>query len=228
VRPSPGPLIVDGNRLAVEINLVRRGRHIAVGDFFTVDGDTITRLVILFGAELPDAPRARNTTHPPDRVDSHVRSARRVCRSVARFEAAGRGEAMATESYDKGEGWLFFAFVLLVIVGFFNVVLGLTMIAGDSIYVTARDAGTVVIGNVNGWGWVILILGIFEVLAGFGVLARSQLSRWFAILMATLAALGHLPVIFGPHPIYSFLVVLLSVLVIYGLAQYGGRDRVAV
>ena len=135
---------------------------------------------------------------------------------------------MATESYEKGEGWLFFAFVILVIVGFFNVVLGLTMIAGDNIYVTARDSGTVVIGNVNGWGWVIGILGVFEVLAGFGVLARSQLSRWFAIFMATLAALAHLPVIFGPHPIYSFLVVLLSVLVIYGLAQYGGRDRATV
>jgi hypothetical protein len=135
---------------------------------------------------------------------------------------------MATESYERGEGWLFFAFVILVIVGFFNVVLGLTMIAGDNIYVTARDSGTVVIGNVNGWGWVIGILGAFEVLAGFGVLARSQLSRWFAIFMATLAALAHLPVIFGPHPIYSFLVVLLSVLVIYGLAQYGGRDRATV
>jgi hypothetical protein len=46
--------------------------------------------------------------------------------------------------------------------------------------------------------------------------------------MATLAALAHLPVIFGPHPIYSFLVVLMSVLVIYGLAQYGGRDRATV
>jgi hypothetical protein len=135
---------------------------------------------------------------------------------------------MATESYEKGEGWLFFAFVLLVIVGFFNVVLGLTMIAGDGIYVTARDSGTVVVGNVNGWGWVIGILGVLEVLAGFGVLARSQLARWFGILMATLAALGHLPVIFGRQPIYSFLVVLMSVLVIYGLAQYGGRDRVTV
>jgi hypothetical protein len=135
---------------------------------------------------------------------------------------------MATESYEKGEGWLFFAFVLLVIVGFFNVVLGLTMIAGDNIYVTARDSGTVVIGNVNGWGWVLFVLGIVEVIAGFGVLARSQLARWFGILMATLAALGHLPVIFGRQPIYSFIVVLMSVLVIYGLAQYGGRDRVAV
>jgi hypothetical protein len=137
---------------------------------------------------------------------------------------------MATEydTYQKGEGWLFFAFVLLVIVGFFNVVLGLTMIAGDNIYVTARDSGTVVIGNVTGWGWVIFILGIFEVIAGFGVLARSQAARWFGIVMATLAALAHLPVIFGPHPVYSFLVVLMAVLVIYGLAQYGGRERSAV
>jgi hypothetical protein len=135
---------------------------------------------------------------------------------------------MATESYERGEGWLFFAFVILVIVGFFNVVVGLTMIAGDNIYVTARDSGTVVIGNVTGWGWVIGVLGVLEVLAGFGVLARSQLSRWFAIFMATLAALAHLAVIFGPNPIYSFLVVLMSVLVIYGLAQYGGRDRATV
>ena len=135
---------------------------------------------------------------------------------------------MATETYEKGEGWLFFDFVLLVIVGFFNVVLGLTMIAGDNIYVTARDSGTVVIGNVNGWGWVIFIFGILEVIAGFGVLARSQAARWFGIIMATLAALAHLPVIFGPHPVYSFLVVLMAVLVIYGLAQYGGRERTAI
>lgn len=127
--------------------------------------------------------------------------------------------------YEKGAGWLFFAFVVLVIVGFFNVVLGLTLIAGDEIYVTARDSDVVVVGNTTGWGWIIFILGILEVLAGFGVLARNQVSRWFAIVMATLAALGHLPVIFGREPLYSFLVVLMSILVIYGLAQYGGRER---
>lgn len=135
---------------------------------------------------------------------------------------------MAATSYEKGEGWLFFAFVILVIVGFFNVVLGLTMIAGDNIYVTARDSGTVVIGSVNGWGWVIGILGVLEVIAGFGVLTRSQAARWFGIFMATLAVLGHLPVLFGPKPVYSFLVVIMSILVIYGLAQYGGRDRATV
>jgi len=125
---------------------------------------------------------------------------------------------VAAETYEKGEGWLYFAFV----------VLGLTLISGDNIYVTARDSGTVVIGNVNGWGWVIGILGVLEVIAGFGVLTRNQAARWFGIVMATLAALGNLPVLFGPKPLYSFLVVIMSILVIYGLAQYGGQDRATV
>jgi ketosteroid isomerase-like protein len=52
VRPAPGPLIVDGNRVAVEIDLLTDGRHIAVGDFFTIEDGKITRLVIFFGHEL--------------------------------------------------------------------------------------------------------------------------------------------------------------------------------
>lgn len=52
LRPTPGPLIVDGNRVAVEIDLLTGGRHIAVGDFFTIEDDKIRRLVIFFGHEL--------------------------------------------------------------------------------------------------------------------------------------------------------------------------------
>jgi ketosteroid isomerase-like protein len=52
LRPTPGPLIVDGNRVAVEIDLLTGGRHVAVGDFFTIEDDRITRLVIFFGHEL--------------------------------------------------------------------------------------------------------------------------------------------------------------------------------
>jgi hypothetical protein len=136
---------------------------------------------------------------------------------------------MATTDYDrgyeKGAGWLLFASVVLLIVGAFNTILGLTLIAGDEIYVTGDDARVVLVGDVTGWGWIILIVGILEVIAGFGVLARSQAARWFGIIMAVLAALAHLPVFFGRQPLYSLVVVLMSVLVIYGLAQYGGRER---
>jgi hypothetical protein len=138
---------------------------------------------------------------------------------------------MATDydaGYEKGAGWLLFASVMLLIVGIFNVVLGITLIAEDEIYVSARESEVVLVGDTTGWGWIVLILGALEVIAGFGVLTRNQIARWFGIIMATLAALGHLPVFFGRQPLYSFIVVLLSVLVIYGLAQYGGRERVGV
>jgi ketosteroid isomerase-like protein len=52
LRPTPGPFLIDGNRVAVEIDLLMGGRRTAVGDFFTIEGDKIRRLVIYFGPQL--------------------------------------------------------------------------------------------------------------------------------------------------------------------------------
>jgi hypothetical protein len=49
LRPTPGPFLVDGDHLAVEIDLFMGGRHTPVADFFTVDGSRIRRLVIYLG-----------------------------------------------------------------------------------------------------------------------------------------------------------------------------------
>ncbi len=46
LRPTPGPLLADGDRVAVEIELRMGGRATPVADFFTIDGDRIRRLVI--------------------------------------------------------------------------------------------------------------------------------------------------------------------------------------
>ena len=48
--PAPGPLLVDGSRVAVEIDLLMGGRHTPVADFFTVEHDRIHRLVIYLGS----------------------------------------------------------------------------------------------------------------------------------------------------------------------------------
>jgi ketosteroid isomerase-like protein len=52
LRPTPGPLLVDGDRVAVEIDLFMAGATTPVADFFTVEGDRIRRLVI-YMAPLP-------------------------------------------------------------------------------------------------------------------------------------------------------------------------------
>ncbi|MGH9025113.1 MAG: nuclear transport factor 2 family protein [Acidimicrobiia bacterium] len=47
--PEPGPLIIAGNRVAVEISLTMAGRTSQVADVFDLTGDKISRLAI-YGA----------------------------------------------------------------------------------------------------------------------------------------------------------------------------------
>ena len=47
--PEPGPLIVDGERVAVEIALRMNGKVSLVGDFFTLRNGRIERLLICAG-----------------------------------------------------------------------------------------------------------------------------------------------------------------------------------
>ena len=47
--PEPGPLIVDGERVAVEIRLRMNGKVSLVGDFFTLRNGRISRLCICNG-----------------------------------------------------------------------------------------------------------------------------------------------------------------------------------
>ncbi len=128
------------------------------------------------------------------------------------------------ETYQRGEGWLVFASIMLLVVGFFNIIWGLAAIVNDPYIVTdASDGQLVVIGDINAWGWVILILGVLEIAAGFGVLALQQWARWFGIIVAALAAVGHISTL-RAFPTWSAIVIGVCVLIIYGLATYGGRE----
>ena len=45
-RPRPGPLVVDGERIAVQIELETDGGSARLGDFFTISDGRIQRLAI--------------------------------------------------------------------------------------------------------------------------------------------------------------------------------------
>ncbi len=54
--PDPGPLIVDGDRVAVEIRLRIGGTTTLVGDVFTLAGGRIARVAIYTGPVVTDPP----------------------------------------------------------------------------------------------------------------------------------------------------------------------------
>jgi hypothetical protein len=112
-------------------------------------------------------------------------------------------------------GWWVFAGTLLLITGVLNIIWGIAAI-DDSKFFT--ENATFVISNLNTWGWVVLILGVLELIAAFSLWAGGEFGRWFGMLIGSLNAIGALLVI-SARPFWALAVFALSVVIVYKLAE---------
>lgn len=70
-----------------------------------------------------------------------------------------------------------------------------------------------------------LLIGLLQLFAAFSIFSGGGYGRWVGILTASLGAIGALLSIPG-YPFWSLCLFLINILVIYGLAAYGGHpDR---
>jgi hypothetical protein len=122
----------------------------------------------------------------------------------------------------QGYGWKMFAGIMLMIVGFMNVFDGLVAIT-QSNYISRNTGGLLPLtNNVKNWGWVELILGVIVVLAAFGVLSGATWARVVGILVASINLMFQFAYL-GHYPFWSFTLIIIDILVIYGLAAHGGK-----
>ena len=119
----------------------------------------------------------------------------------------------------RGEGWLTFAGVMLMIVGVMNFIGGIAAIDDANFYVGGAQF---VFSDLNTWGWVIMITGGVQVLTAFGVWAGNEFSRWLGVFFASLNALAQL-LLLPAQPLWSLAIFAVDILIIYGLIAYGGR-----
>jgi hypothetical protein len=112
------------------------------------------------------------------------------------------------------EGWAVFAGIMLVIAGVSDIIFGLTALFNDE--VLTKAGGQLILWDFTAWGWITLLLGIFMVLAAFGLFAGQSWAMWTTIVFASLAAIGQIGWI-TVYPIWSLIVISLSVIVIYQL-----------
>ena len=120
---------------------------------------------------------------------------------------------------ERGAGWVMFAGVMLCLVGTLNMIQGIAAI--DHAHFYTRNVNYIA-GNLNAWGWTVLCVGVVQILVGFGVFARNQFARWLGVVAAGLNAIAQLMFI-PSYPFWSLALFALDILVIYGLAAYGGR-----
>jgi hypothetical protein len=132
-----------------------------------------------------------------------------------RAEVAGMSRGMPAT---PGAGWIGFAAILLGLTGTWNVLQGIMAIAKSRVYVGDE---TFVFSDLKTWGWIMLILGAIQLVASFAIAAGSQWARWFGIFSAGINMIGQLFFI-DAQPWWAMAMFALDVLIIYGLAVYGG------
>jgi hypothetical protein len=120
-------------------------------------------------------------------------------------------------------GWLVFASFMMFLVGSFQAIQGLVAIFDDGYYVV-RESGLVVEVDYTVWGFVHLILGLLLIACGAGVLTGNVVARGVGVLLAGLSALANMAFI-GAYPVWSIIVIVVDVLVIYALTVHGGELR---
>ena len=117
---------------------------------------------------------------------------------------------------------VFFAGIMLLVAGFFNLIDGIAAIANSHVFIANA---TYVLGDLKTWGWIALILGIIQLLAGGGVMVGNQAARWVGVGALALNAIAQL--FFVPaYPFWSLLIIAVDVVALYGLCAYGSRANV--
>ena len=122
----------------------------------------------------------------------------------------------ATTEFREPSGWIVFTGVLLLMVGFFNIIDGLVALFNHARYGNFANASTAFIDNFTTWGWIHLLLGIFLALTGFALMAERGWARWVAILLVLLNALAQISFV-GITPVWSLIVITIDIIILYQL-----------
>ena len=118
-------------------------------------------------------------------------------------------------------GWVTFAAVLLAIGGFLNVIYGIAAIGDSSFFIADQRY---IISDLNTWGWVAIVVGVFQGFAAYSLLGGGLYGRIFALVAATLSAIAALLSI-PAYPLWSLAIFALDIIIIYQVATRGTEGR---
>jgi hypothetical protein len=124
-----------------------------------------------------------------------------------------------------GYGWRSFAGILIIIAGFFNIIDGLVAVINANRIqgVVNGQANLPVTDQLSSWGWLVLIVGIVMVCAGFAIFNGATWARVVGILVASINMVVQFSYL-AHFPFWSFTMILVDIMIIYGLVVHGRAE----
>lgn len=117
-------------------------------------------------------------------------------------------------------GWAAFAGVVMLVIGILDAIYGLAALLNDQVITSAGSGSGVIIWNFTTWGWIHLIVGVILILTAFGLFSAAGWARVVAIIVCIIGAVAQVGLI-TVFPLWSFLLILLYIAVIYNLTARG-------
>lgn len=115
-------------------------------------------------------------------------------------------------------GWIWFAGMMMIMVGLFNVMNGLLAIVDDTHYIAAGQR--LLMFDSTGWGWVHLIIGLVVVVTGIALAVGQPWARIAGVVLVMLNAFTQMAWI-AYNPWWSLIVIAIDVLIIYAIIVHG-------
>ena len=122
----------------------------------------------------------------------------------------------------RGTGRAMFAAILLLIAGTLNIVYGIGALDSANIFVNEKRY---IFTDLNTMGWVLIVLGVFQLTGGLSLLAGNTYGRFIGIVAGSLGAIGALFSIGDANPWWSLAVFFLCVWIVYGIVAFGEDER---
>lgn len=116
-------------------------------------------------------------------------------------------------------GWIAFASLMLYISGFFSIFTGFVALFRHTAFYSSAS-NTFYVLNYTQWGWIHIGVGLLAIIAGASLVKGNYFGRTVAVVLATLSLMANMA--FVPvYPIWSIMIIVVDVLVLYAVTVHG-------
>ncbi len=119
-------------------------------------------------------------------------------------------------------GWVFFAAFLMLLSATFQMIAGFAALFKDDIYAVTQRG--LLMFDYSQWGWIHMFIGLVLLLTALSLFGGGMWGRIVGVVLATLSAVANFAFLTA-SPVWSVLIIILDVLIIYALMVHGGDVR---
>jgi hypothetical protein len=107
---------------------------------------------------------------------------------------------------------------MLLILGTLNIIYGIGALDNANIFVNDTR---LIFSDLNTLGWVLIVLGVFQLTGGFSLLAGNAYGRVIGVIAGSIGAIVSLVSVAGAFPWWSLAVFFLCCWVVWGILVFG-------